>query len=78
MTEVQPEVSEVAEAEPVISDAGSMENLGMMEYTIEPGDTLETICRRYYGDITRVEEICELNNIDNKDTILYGQTIILP
>ncbi|MBE5895482.1 MAG: LysM peptidoglycan-binding domain-containing protein [Lachnospiraceae bacterium] len=78
VTEVQPEVSEVAEAEPVISDAGSMENLGMMEYTIEPGDTLETICRRYYGDITRVEEICELNNIDNKDTILYGQTIILP
>lgn len=78
MTETQPEVSGIAEAEPVISDAGSMENLGMMEYTIEPGDTLETICRRYYGDITRVEEICELNNIDNKDTILYGQTIILP
>lgn len=52
--------------------------LGGVEYTIVPGDTLESISRRYYGDILHVDEICEINNIEDKNSILYGQSIILP
>ena len=47
-------------------------------YEIEEGDTLYTISRNIYGDITYVEKICELNQISDPDHIRYGQKIILP
>lgn len=49
-----------------------------MEYQIAKGDTLVKICVRFYGDETRLKEICELNHIEDKDKILYGQKILLP
>ena len=47
-------------------------------YEVEKGDTLYTISRKIYGDITHVQKICELNDITNPDKIRYGQKIILP
>ena len=47
-------------------------------YEVEKGDTLYTISRKIYGDITHVQKICELNEITNPDQIRYGQKIILP
>lgn len=47
-------------------------------YIVEAGDTLAGICRRFYGDTEQIDEICELNNIDDRDRILYGQKILLP
>ena len=47
-------------------------------YEVERGDTLYTISRKIYGDITHVQKICELNEISNPDHIRYGQKIILP
>ena len=47
-------------------------------YEVERGDTLYTISRKIYGDITHVQKICELNKISNPDHIRYGQKIILP
>lgn len=47
-------------------------------YEIERGDTLYTISEEIYGDISKVQEICELNNISDPDDIRYGQKIILP
>lgn len=47
-------------------------------YEVSPGDTLYGICVKYYGNFARAEEICELNNIENMDNILYGEKIILP
>ena len=47
-------------------------------YEVERGDTLYTISRKIYGDITYVQKICELNEISNPDHISYGQKIILP
>lgn len=47
-------------------------------YQIEKGDTLYKISQKLYGDITRVEEICELNQISDPDNIKYGQKILLP
>ncbi len=47
-------------------------------YEVEKGDTLYTICRKIYGDIAYVQEICELNEITDPDKIRYGQKIVLP
>ena len=47
-------------------------------YEVERGDTLYTISRKIYGDITHVQRICELNEISDPDHIRYGQKIMLP
>lgn len=47
-------------------------------YEVERGDTLYTISQKIYGDASRVEKICELNEISNPDKISEGQKIILP
>lgn len=47
-------------------------------YVVQPGDTLGNICRNLYGDYSRIEEICALNNLENPDNILYGQRLLLP
>lgn len=47
-------------------------------YIIRKGDTLEKINQLFYGNVNRIDEICSLNNIKNKDNICYGEKIILP
>lgn len=47
-------------------------------YVIKAGDTLANICKKYYGSMERLEEICEANNITDADLILPGQKIVLP
>ena len=47
-------------------------------YEVEKGDTLYTISQKIYGDISRVEKICEVNQISDPDSIRSGQKIILP
>lgn len=47
-------------------------------YVVRRGDTLRSICINVYGDYSRIDEICELNGLDNPDSILYGQKLLLP
>ena len=47
-------------------------------YEVEKGDTLYTISRKIYGDVSYVQKICELNQIADPDNIRYGQKIVLP
>lgn len=47
-------------------------------YQIEKGDTLSKISLRFYGDESRVDEICRLNQIRDKNEIQYGVNIVLP
>lgn len=47
-------------------------------YTIKEGDTLAEICKLFYGDDSRLEEIIAVNNITDPDVIYYGTEIILP
>lgn len=47
-------------------------------YVVQRGDTLRSICLNTYGDYSKMEEICELNGLDNPDSILYGQKLLLP
>lgn len=47
-------------------------------YVIKEGDTLADICKKYYGNIDRLSEICETNGIADANMILPGQKIVLP
>lgn len=47
-------------------------------YMIKQGDTLAKICMQYYGSLSKMGEICERNQIEDKDSIYYGQKIVLP
>lgn len=48
------------------------------EYTVQKGDSLSKISEKYYGTMSRVKDICELNQIAVEDLIYAGQKIYLP
>lgn len=48
------------------------------QYKIQKGDTLYEICMRRYGTITYLNDICNRNNIEDQNSIYYGQIIELP
>lgn len=47
-------------------------------YLVQEGESLSVICRRLYGNVQRVQELCELNGIQDPDLILTGQVLRLP
>lgn len=47
-------------------------------YKVQDGETLYSICLKFYNSLSRVDEICRLNNLDNPDKIISGQNLILP
>ena len=47
-------------------------------YVVKKGDTLETISREKYGDVSHVDEICKLNGLDDGNLIFIGQKLLLP
>lgn len=47
-------------------------------YIVKNGDTLAGICQKYYGNLDKVEEICQLNDITDQDEIWVGDKLILP
>lgn len=47
-------------------------------YVVQRGDTLRSICINTYGDYSKMKEICELNGLDDPDSILSGQKLLLP
>jgi len=50
----------------------------MKTYTIQPGDSLGTIAKEFYGNSIKYKEIAKANNIANPNAISVGQKIILP
>ncbi len=67
--ESQPSQQEPSEAETYLAQG---------YYIVQPGDSLDKICYKIYQSYEKLEEICALNKIENKDTILAGQKIMLP
>ena len=69
---------------PVAATAKSVAALapveGAREYTVEPGDTLSYIARKYYGTQFKWEKIYQANKpmMKNPDYIYVGQRIIIP
>lgn len=64
---------EAAEIETAVQ-AGNTDNT----YVVKKGDTLAKISWKFYQSTDMVDEICELNQIENRDIILYGKEILLP
>lgn len=47
-------------------------------YIVQDGDSLTSICQQFYQDITKVDELCQANDIDEADKIYAGEKLILP
>jgi len=50
----------------------------MQIYTVKSGDTLVGICRKFYGNLSQLEYIKELNQINNENLIYVDQELVLP
>lgn len=59
-------------------DYDAAEANGYRIYEIGEGETLYGICWKEYGELSRLEEICRLNALEDVDHILAGQRLILP
>lgn len=47
-------------------------------YVVKKGDTLATISKKIYGDISHVEAICKMNGLEDGNLIFIGQKMLLP
>lgn len=66
-------------ATPVPEEVGTeAEPLDLKLYIVQKGDTLAGICRDFYGDILRMEEIKGINQITDENWIYAGQELYLP
>ncbi len=48
------------------------------KYTVESGDSLGFISRKFYGDNSGIRKIMEANGLTNADMIFAGQTLWIP
>ncbi|SFU35077.1 LysM peptidoglycan-binding domain-containing protein [Halomonas korlensis] len=74
-----------AEYDAIVSDLRREQSLvtrvqGGTIYTVESGETLGNVARRYYGDARRWPTIYQANQhiIENPDRVVPGLTVILP
>jgi hypothetical protein len=51
---------------------------GCILYTVQPGDTLSSICVGLYGSHEQMENICALNGLEDPNLISEGQNLIVP
>ena len=54
------------------------EPLNLKLYIVQKGDTLAGICRAFYGDMVRMEEVKGINQITDENWIYAGQELYLP
>lgn len=47
-------------------------------YTVKAGDTIMAICKKYYGDTSKCNEVIAYNNIKDENFLYIGQQIKLP
>jgi nucleoid-associated protein YgaU len=49
-----------------------------LTYTVQSGDTLSKIAKRFYGDANHYHQIAQASGISNPDHIEVGQEVTLP
>nr|WP_243183251.1 LysM peptidoglycan-binding domain-containing protein [Anaerosolibacter carboniphilus] len=49
-----------------------------MDYEVQKGDTIFSICKKLYGDYSKRNLILEYNNITSPNDIRVGQILIVP
>lgn len=57
---------------------GSNSSSSANYYTVQKGDTLWAIAKRYYGDGNKYPQIARANNIANPNIIHVGQKLLIP
>ena len=74
----KPDFSNVQGGSDTVADTGG--GGGQQSYTVEKGDNLSAISKRFYGKSKYWKQIYEANRdtIENPDLIYPGQTIKLP
>jgi LysM repeat protein len=73
--EIEVETEEETKEETVVPEVLKEEK---ETYVVQKGDTLESISKQKYGDVLRVAEICELNQLEDGNLIFIGQKLLLP
>lgn len=71
----------IKQADPAYSDLHhEIVNTGGDEqpYTIQSGDNLSKISKRFYGNANKYPEVAKANNLSNPDLIKVGQQLNLP
>jgi len=51
---------------------------GSQYYTVQAGDNLSKISKRFYGDANKYPQIVKANNLDDPDKIKVGQQLLIP
>jgi len=51
---------------------------GNQTYTVQPGDNLSKISKRFYGDTNKYSVIAQANNLADPDKIKVGQELVIP
>lgn len=51
---------------------------GDQTYTVQAGDNLSKISKRFYGDANKYPQIAKANNLEDPDKIKIGQQLIIP
>ena len=51
---------------------------GNQTYTVQAGDNLSKISKRFYGDANKYSQIVKANSLDDPDKIKVGQQLIIP
>lgn len=81
-TEPVEATEEASESEVVIPEEESTVTSNQVDiveyYVVKEGDTLAGISMKLYDSMNMVDEICEINSIENEDSLYIGQKIYLP
>jgi phage tail protein X len=76
----RPEVNTRSARTEALPGGATTISAGAYEYTVEAGDTLTYLARKYYGDHLKWQKIYEANKetMKNPNYIYVGQKIIIP
>ena len=68
----------VTAAQPVEEQTVAATANEVKTYTVKAGDTIMGICKKYYGDTSKCNEVIRYNNIKDENFLYIGQQIKLP
>lgn len=68
----------VTAAQPLEEQAVAATANEVKTYTVKAGDTIMGICKKYYGDTSKCNEVITYNNIKDENFLYIGQQIKLP
>jgi len=70
----QSQTEKQAESAEMVKEADAAQTT----YIVKRGDTIMSICKKYYGNTEKLNEIIAVNNIEDADKLYIGQEIKLP